>query len=98
MDENVANQYLSFLLCSSKKLDIQLLPDDAMRTIRADKPLAVNYFFSQIWCLDVCNYMVVMLLKFDELFPLFDKAIELLKMRAEKCLVSVLWEAECTAL
>jgi hypothetical protein len=98
MNENVTDQHLPFLLRSSNEWDSRLLPDDAMCTIRADKPLATDYFFSRIQCFDVRNDMAVMLLKFDELFSLLDKAIELLKMRAEKCLMSVLREAHCTAL
>jgi hypothetical protein len=98
MNENVADQHLPFLLRGSDEWDSQLLPDDAMRTIRADKPLAMDYFFSRIRRFDIRNDVVVMLFKFDELFSLLDKAIEFLEMRAEKCLMSVLREAHCTAL
>jgi hypothetical protein len=98
MYENIAYQHLPFLLRSSNEWDIQLLPDDAMRTIRADKPLTLDYFFSRVRRFDIRNDVVVMLLKFDELFSLLDRAIKLLKMRAEKCLMSVLREAHCSAL
>jgi hypothetical protein len=97
-NENIAGQHLPFLFRSPNEWDSQLLPDDAMRTIRADKPLAVEYFFSWIRRLDIRDDVVVMLLEFDQLFSLLDNAIKLLKMRAKKGLVSVLWEAHCAVL
>jgi hypothetical protein len=64
-----------------------------MRTIRADKPLTMNYFFFGVRGLEVCNNLVIVLLKFGELFSLLDKAVELLQMRPKERLMSILRNA-----
>jgi hypothetical protein len=64
-----------------------------MRTIRADKPLTVDYFFSRVRRLEVCNNLVIVLFKFGEFFSLLDKAIELLQVRPKERLMSILRNA-----